>query len=303
MLAQPQCLVDAVSTFALASSNFDEVLPLLMSNTVTIDGSNSSMHLDSDLQRIVDSVNLTTEISSRAIESTDIGTRLQELEQMLSDMSESAETDMLGLSQQGNEEGVDAAQTNLMIQKQLVVVTLLMLTAKASLASGRPGSAIKFLHVCRIQCKVALKYVRFASKLLQRVDFDDVAIQVEAMLTMCFERSALSFSFLGIRRKAEDNALLAGKKQKALNMECQSFIQLTMKDLITSIKRHGRHECFLHPLRSLMKMKALSSYVDDLTSGVNLKFPDEASGLEHLLCEAKNALACESRDVFRFQCF
>ena len=100
-------------------------------------------------------------------------------------------------------------QMNLGIERRIFIITMLMLRAKLCIDAGIPSAAVEFNGWCRTQCKQFAICLRLARCCFNCSKFDDIAIQVDEMLTMFYERLASAFSLFGIRRKAEDHALLS----------------------------------------------------------------------------------------------
>ena len=198
-------------------------------------------------------------------------------------------------------DSVVVAKMNLGIHRRLLVTTMLMLHAKLCIDAGKPSTAVEYLGWCRVQCREFARCLRFARCCLNSLTLDDIAIQVDDMLTMCYERLASAYCLLGIRSKAEDHALLPLLKQQILFST--SFRQVEMQELIDLIDRHDGHECFLEPIRSLMKVKSLSSSPDTITSHhitiknmgstIDIGSDNSSLRLNYKLCKSRNVLACE----------
>lgn len=199
-------------------------------------------------------------------------------------------------------DSVAVAKMNLGIQRRLLVTTMLMLHAKLCIDAGKPSTAVEYLGWCRVQCREFASCLRFARCCLNSLTLDDIVIQVDDMLTMCYERLASAYCILGIRRKAEDHALLPLLKQQILSSPT-SFRQVEMQELIDLIDRHDGHECFLEPIRSLMKVKSQSSSPDTIASHhitiknmgstIDIGLDNSSLGINHKLCKSRNVLACE----------
>jgi hypothetical protein len=187
------------------------------------------------------------------------------------------------------------------IQKRMLVTTMSMLRAKLHINAGRPTIAAKYLEWCRAHCRDLLNSLRSARSRVNHLILDDIAIQVDDMLTLCYERLAVANYLQGIRRKAEDFALLAVMKLRILNID--KFGQVNTNDLMDSFERHDGHECILYLIRSLMKMKTLSTspgrvtFQEILIEGMewmrDIDSDDEAFCINRLLTKSKNVLACK----------
>ncbi|KAL7541613.1 hypothetical protein ACHAXR_011062 [Thalassiosira sp. AJA248-18] len=293
LVEQPLSFIGAISSFLSVSSKFEDLARTLTSHTLSHDHSCFSSELG--LQCVVDAVDMTFGIIDKSHITS------PESESILCQLLASVEVEAEILSE--NTEDKEAISTDMfsetdrIIQKQSFVTTILMLLAKLSVDSGKAASAVKYLGWCRIQCKQLVRFLRSASRRLNHVFLDDMTVQVNDMLTMCYERLAIAFCQLGIRRKAEDHAMWAVMKQKTLDIDGQSFTQINMQHLIDSIERYGGHECFLHPIRSLMRVKALSTSADKMATqqilleNVGLRLSDRRASINHILCHAKNILA------------
>jgi len=237
-------------------------------------------------------------LTSRIIdESTDRSETPLDVEESLRQACTTIESETLELiSDMDGEESVQSC----MVHKRLIVTTMLMLHSKWCINSGRAASAVKYLSWCRTQCREFARYLRSASCHPDSLSLDDIAIQVDGMLTMCYEQLATAFYLLGIRRKAEDHALLAVLKQKVLYTE--NFNRIMMQELIDLIERHTGEEPILYPTRTLMKVKAISTSVDKMSTqeisiecveNCNFDMDESTLRLNHSLCKSKNVLACE----------
>ncbi|KAL3816332.1 hypothetical protein ACHAXA_011432, partial [Cyclostephanos tholiformis] len=226
-----------------------------------------------------------------------------ELRKLLCQLCECLDADTSAKSENTNDaETIDtvmAAQITLGIQRRILVTTMLMLNSKICIDAGKPSTAAVYLGWCRVQCRECVRCLRFARSCSNNLTLDDIAVQVDDILTMCYEQLASAFCLLGIRRKAEDHALLSVLKQRILSSE--SFRQVEMQDLVDLIDLHDGHECFLQLIRSLMKVKSLSSSPDLIVSHLitinnaaskfNVDVCDKSMRLYHILCKSKNALA------------
>ena len=194
-----------------------------------------------------------------------------------------------------------SSEMHLAIQKRMLVTTMSMLHAKLHINAGRPTTAAKYLEWCRAHCRDLLNSLRSVRSRVNHLILDDIAIQVDDMLTLCYERLAVAHYLQGIRRKAEDFALLAVMKLRILNID--KFGQVNTNDLMDSFERHDGHECILYLIRSLMKMKTISTSPDRVTSqkilieGMewmrDIDSDDEAFCINRLLTKSKNVLACK----------
>ena len=148
------------------------------------------------------------------------------------------------------------AQSEVVVQIQSLVITFLMLQAKLFLNAKQPESSIRCFNACRVECKRMISLLKLSSKYLQNPE--DKLLQVDDLLSMGLERISIAFSSLGIRRKSEDNAILAVMKQKMACIENPSMSKITLLDLIASIQSLDGMYNYLPSLRTLISIKSLS---------------------------------------------
>ncbi|KAL3766413.1 hypothetical protein ACHAW5_008650 [Stephanodiscus triporus] len=299
-LVQSDHLLDAVVDFVSISSKFEDLVIVCCDHLdpKAFSSSESNDLLEEMIQRCL---TLTSQIVG---DSSVICSTTPELRRLLCRLCTCLDAEVGAKSESSNEakmiDSVMVAQINLGIRRRLLVTAMLMLHAKLLLHT-QPSTAVEYLGLCRAQCREFVRCLRLSRCCLNSMTFDDTAIQIDDMLTMCYERFASAFCLLGIRRKAEDHALLPVLKQQILSSS--SFRQVEMQDLIELIDRYDGHECFLHLIRSLMKVKSLSSSPDTIAShhivikniGSTLDFSsdDDSLRLNHIICKSKNVLACE----------
>lgn len=215
--AQPQHLVEVVSTFLSVSSKFEDLVSTFVGNA-TLHGHRDAMQfleseLNPQLHSLVHHVVDWVDSADQKIDTPTGSAFTQAIENSLTQIADSVEKDMQVLSENPDEEmNVDMRSgTDLMIQKQLVATSHLLLHAKLSLNSGQPATAAKYLAWCRIECKKFVGCLRFAIGCFNHVHYNDCAMQVDDMLTICLERLAVAFCLRGIRKKAEDYSVSAKK--------------------------------------------------------------------------------------------
>ena len=291
-LPQPENLIEAMSSFLSVSSKFEDMVTSFHDHLGTNETFSSD---DPRWESVLQCLNLTSHIIKASTDRSE--TPLDDLEESLRQACATIESETLEVdSDMDGEESVQSC----MVHKRLIVTTMLMLHSKWCINSGRAASAVKYLSWCRTQCREFARYLRSASCHSDSLSLDDIAIQVDGVLTMCYEQLATAFYLLGIRRKAEDYALLAVLKQKILHTE--NFNRIIMQELIHLIQRHTGEEPILYPTRSLMKVKAISTSVDKISTqeisiecveNCNLDMDESTLRLNHSLCKSKNVLACE----------
>ena len=227
-----------------------------------------------------------------------------ELDKLLHKLLTTFDGETGALSESSDDEDGDpdkCSEADLMTQKQWLLTTMLTLRANMYLDAGYPAIAVKYLEWCRIQCRQYARYLRSVSCHFNSVPLDDISIQVDCLLTKCYEEMAHAFSRLGLRRKAEDHAMLAVIKSKVLT--ASGFNQISMPDLIESVEIYDEQESFVRPIRSLMRVKALSTSTDNMESqdivAENIghvaipQTENRIASINRLLCESENMLACE----------
>ena len=273
--------LDVASSFLLVSAKFDDMVTLFNEHMDGVDVSSDDPQVNSMLQCL--------NLLSQTDRSSEL---IVDLNGSLHQVSRCIESAMEVESETNDEE--ESTCPNDMIQKRLFMTMMLMLHSKLSLDAGRPTDAIKYLDWCRNQCRELVRYMRSVKSYSNSLSMDDIAIQVDDMLTTCYEQSAVAFCLLGIRRKAEDCALLAVLKQKVVTTE--KFALITLQDLINLISQYPGNESILCPIRSLLKVKALSLSEDKMgdisvdSIGCEVLDGDE---FIHMLSKSKNILACE----------
>lgn len=299
-LVQSDYLLDAVVDLLSISSKFEDLV-IVCSDHVDPKAFSSSESNDLLEEMIQRCLTLTSQIVGN---SSVICSTTPELRDLFCRLCTCLDAEIGAKSENTNDakmiDSVMVAQMNLGIRRRSLVTAMLMLHAKL-LLHIQPSTAVEYLGWCRVQCREFVKCLRLSRCCFNGMTLDDTAIQIDDMLTMCYERLASAFCLLGIRRKAEDHALLPVLKQQILSSN--SFRQVEMQDLIELIDRHDGHECFLHLIRSLMKVKSLSSSPDTIAShhivikniGSTLDFgsDDDSLRLNHIICKSKNVLACE----------
>lgn len=276
--------LDVASSFLLVSAKFDDMVTLYNEHMDGAEVSSDDPQVNSMLQCL--------NLLSQTVNPDRSSKLIVDLNGSLHQVSRCIESEMEVESEPNDEE--ESTCPNDMIQKRLFITMMLMLHSKLSLDAGRPTDAIKYLDWCRNQCRELVRYMRSEKSYSNSLSMDDIAIQVDDMLTSCYEQSAVAFCLLGIRRKAEDCALLAVLKQKVVTTE--KFALINLQDLIKLISQYPRNESILCPIRSLLKVKALSlsedKMGDTLVDSVDCEVLDGDEFI-HMLSKSKNILACE----------
>lgn len=305
LMDQSESLPSPVVDFLSIASKFDDLILPFLDHFDTLSSSESNgMSIYNTIDNLQDvpirrCLTLTSQVLGNPSAICHV---TSELSKLLCQSCEYLDADTSARSESTKEAdtigSVMTAQINLGVQRRVLVTTMLMLNSKICIDTGKPSTAVVYLGWCRVQCREFVRWLRFARRFSNSLILDDIAVQVDDMLTMCYERLARAFCLLGIRRKAEDHVMLSVLKQQILSS--RSFRQVEIQDLIDLIDRHDGHEGFLQLIRSLLKVTSMSSSPDKVAShliaisNVGSKFTvDLHDNLYHILSKTENALACE----------
>lgn len=292
---QPKSPLDSLYDSILVSAKFDDLVPIFRryyDPQISLDSEHSQ--IDSVIIKMTTSLHTLFQSSDTKI-TTDVQT-------LLCNSNACEGSTYLTMDKREDFDSTLASETNLMLQKRMLVISMLMLHAKLHIGAGRPSTAVNYLELCRANCRDMLNCLRSARCRVNNFILDDIAIQVEDILTSCYERLAVAFYLQGIRRKAEDFALLSAMRIKVLNIE--KFGQVNMQDLMDSFERNDGHECILYFIRSLLKVKYFSAPPDKFISQQLIERVDWINGMDtddekfyvnRVLTKSKNMLACKWR--------
>lgn len=291
----PNPPLDSLSDLFLVSAKFDDLVPIFRRHfdpQILLDSEHSQ--IDSVIKKLM--ISLHTPFESSGMKTPD------DMQTLLCNSDACEGSTYLTMDKRDDFDSTLGSETNLMLQKQMLVTSMLMLHAKLHIGAGRPSTAVNYLNLCRANCRDMLNCLRSARCRVNSLILDDIAIQVDDILTSCYERSAVAFYLQGIRRKAEDFALMSAMRIKVLNIK--KFGQVNMQDLMDSFERNDGQECILYFIRSLMKVKFLSTPPDTIISQRLIErvdwidgsdTDDEAFYVNRLLTKSKNVLACKWR--------
>jgi hypothetical protein len=115
---------------------------------------------------------------------------------------------------------------------------------------------------------------------------------------MGLEQMSIAFSSLGIRRKAEDCAILACMKQKIVSPERASINKVTFQELLGCIELLDGLYNILPSIRTLIKMKSLSLSPDKLSiesvplNKINISLPSPYSSISSMVNRSRNLITC-----------
>lgn len=270
-LNDEQHMLDSVSDFLLISSKFDDLAAMLFRNCL-FDSSSQAPDLlgEEIIQRlnqneqlnlisncIVDLMISTSQhlIRSQAEETPAIwsaGKSLQHISEFID----------ANLSRIESDETDEEINVEAIVQIQSLVITTLMLRAKMFLNARQPETSIDCFNACRCECKRMMSLLRAHSSYLDTIE--DRVTQINDLLCMGLERLSIAFSALGIRRKAEDSAILAVMKQRSMSIESPTVGKITFQELIENLRSLDGMYSFLPPVRTLIRTKSMSISPDKL---------------------------------------
>jgi hypothetical protein len=99
---------------------------------------------------------------------------------------------------------------------------------------GKPLTALQFLCSCRQECKKKLLLLRTVAK-CHDILMDGALEQSDDLQSICYVDMAVAFASMGVRRKAEDYAILAVLKRRILHPhKCQRVSQVNVQELVDS---------------------------------------------------------------------
>ena len=310
LLSQPQSALDSVSDFFTVASKFEDLSSVFAANStfstdpgVLVDSLKQLQRDDTGaLDELLETLVKWTDVSLQIIETdstVDSADLIRFVNRVFLFVARQDEGTLHSSDESSDDDSNFSHDTDLLLQLQFIAITLLMLHAKLSLDNGRARSSIGYLISCRSRCIDCAKYLRSCSVSSR----SDIAIQLDDMQSSSYERLAIAYSLLGIRRKAEDHSLMAVMKQKVLPAEqCQSVTRVGMQELIRCIEAQEGWHTLLHPLRTLMTTKARSSSKEKLAmleiqmkNTISSVAQDEDSNIttNRVVSMANNAITCK----------
>ena len=309
LTSKPQSALDSVSDFFTVASKFEDLSSVFAANSTFPTDLDILRQLQRDdtgaFDELFEALVKWTDVSlqiiktgSSSVDSTDLILFVDRVFLLVSRQYEGTHHSSSDESSE-DDSNLSYDTDQLHLQLQLIAITLLMLHAKLCLDNGRARSSIIYLLSCRSRCIDCAKYLR-SCRFLSR---SDNAMQLDDMQSSSYERLAIAYSLLGIRRKAEDHSLMAVMKQKVLPAEqCQSVTKVVMQELLRCIEAQEGWHSLLYPLRTLMTTKARSSSKDKLAklevqmkSTISSVAQDENSNTKtnRVVSMANNAIACK----------
>jgi hypothetical protein len=308
---QSHHIFDSVSDFLWISSKFDDLATVLFRNCIFNSSDHSRLSLSEEILSQDEQMELVSNcivdmmvVTSQQLSGIHIGDILNQTEQSLNQISEFIEANLSSFEDDQSDDEMDlnavCARSEAIVQIQSFVITILMLRSKMFLTARQPESSIKCLNACRIECKRMISLLRMSHNYLQ--NHEDKVVQVDDLLSMGLERLSIAFSSLGIRKRAEDNAILAVVKQKTLSIESPNVNKITFQELIDSIKRLDEMYNLLPPIRTLITIKSLSLSADKLSMEVALFDEFNPSSSNFLCCTSINDTVNRSRTLLTCEC-
>jgi len=294
LLSQPLRTISSISAYVLASSKLEHSVPLFINNAhfrQNIDA--ISIHeeddADSDLMRRASEAlsSLLQVYDNKSCHTFDEGPVL-ELSRYVLEQVERVTT-----------EDVDTDEVMIIVQMQTIVGRLYLLLSKMCLAIGKPLTSLQYLCSCRQECKKQMSLLRAIGK-CHDIPLESSLEQNDDLQAMCYEEMSAAFASVGIRRKAEDYAVLAVLKRRILHSnECQRVSQVNVQELVDLGCDLDGLDGALQSVRTILKMKFLSSSPDKMAlESLELKgslLPKiESSSATHVhqfVCRSKTLLS------------
>ena len=297
LLSQPLRAITSVSGYVLASSMHEHSVPLFLSNThfrQNIEAISPDEEDDANLDLIRcagEALNSLLHVFDDKSLQTFQEEPLLELSTFI---SEQVEKVML--------QDADADEAMLVVEMNTILGRLYFLISKRCLAMGKPLTALQFLCSCRQECKTQLKLLRAIGK-YHNIPLEGSLERNDDLQAMCYEEMSVAFATMGIRRKAEDHAVLAVLKRRIIHAsECQRVSQVNVQDLVDLGCDLDGLDCALQSVRTILQMKFLSSSPDkmaleslELKSSLLPKMESSgAANFHQFVCRSKTLLSCES---------
>lgn len=295
-LSQPQRIITSISAFVSASSTLEHSVPLFSNNThfrqnieaISIDEEDES---DSDFTRCASAAlnSLLHVVDNKS------GTSLEE-EPVVELSNYVFKQIELVIT-----ENVETEKVMIVLQMQKIVARLWFLMSKVCLAMGKPLAALQFLCSCRQECKKQLNLFRVIGK-CHDIPLEGILEQNDDLQSMCYAEMAAAFASMGIRRKAEDYAVLAVLKRRIIRSDdCQRVSQVNVQELVDLGCDLDGLDDVLHAVRTVLRMKFLSSSPDKMAleslefkTGLLPKMEScDAAQTHQFVCRTKTLLSCK----------
>lgn len=288
-----QKIINSISAFVLAFPRLELSVPLLNNNSHFLRNV-KAISLDDKDETDLDLIRCATAATSSLLRA--VSNKSLEVEPLL-ELSKYVEK-MEKVTMRGTAE---TDEVIIVIQMQALVARSFFLLSKVCLAMGKPLTALQFLWSCRQECKKQLSTIRSVGK-CHNVCLEGTLEQNDDLMSMCYEEMAASFHSLGIRRKAEDYAVLAVLKRRILRSDdCQRVSEVGFQELVDLGFDLDGLDGALHSVRTFLRMKFYSSSPDKMTHE-SLDFKSsllpkmeifEAAHIHPFVCRSKTLLTCE----------
>ncbi len=296
LLSQPQRIISSISAFVFASSNLEHSVSLFSNNT----------HFRQNIEAIFLDEEDETDVDLIRCASAALNPLLQAVENKSNTRFEGQP--VLELSNYVSEqiewvtsEDVDTDEVLIVVQIQAIVGRLYLLLSKVFLAMGKPHTALQLLCSCSQECKKQLHLLRTIAK-CHDIPLEGTLEQNDDLQSMCYEDMAVAFASMGIRRKAEDYAVLAVLKRRILHPDkCQRVSQVNVQELVDLGCDLDGLDGVLHSVRTILRMKFLSSSPDKMALE-SLEFKSSllpkmesfvAAHIHQFVSRSKTLLSCE----------
>lgn len=286
---QTHHIFDSVSDFLWISSKFQDLAAILLRNCVFNSIQEAKDALGATVQQLPDELmdlipdctvklvaNFSQQLPTQAEDMHKMERSLQQISEFMDAYSKS-----IGSKEPADEFDYDVvcARSEAIVQIHFFVITSLMLRSQIFINTGQPERSIKCLNSCRIECKRMISLLRLPSSRLP--NSEEHVIRVDDVLSMCLERLSIAYSSLGIRRKAEDSAMLGLMKQKLISTESPSINNITFQELIGITESLGGMYNVLPSIRTLITIKSLSLSLDKFSMNSPLFDDIDFSNFSH----------------------
>lgn len=310
---EPSSVIESVADLLLISTSFETLSDIFLHKSSIFNFTEKEEMMEEGIRNILDNQSLphfkglTTEALLSSIKQ--IVTSREDRRSVLISENITLENALKADSRYIKEEESFEDEFNLMsdctvvaslVQLQSLFSSALMVRAQDLLDLNKPSAAAQLLTHCRREFRKLMKLLRFASRHIKNVLLDDLALHIDDMVAVSFERMAVAFSSLGIRRKAEDYVLSAALKSKLFVYEQPMVSRVSLKKMIDLIGKYKRVEGFMPLIRSLVKINASSMSPDKIESDIILQnrslytfTDDKIQCTNEIVGDAKTCLTCE----------
>lgn len=310
---EPSSVIESLADLVLISTNFETLSDVFIQKSSTFDFNEKEEMIEEGIRNIIDKQSfphfkgLTPEVLLSSIKQ--IITPREDrrsaliLENVTSENALNSDTSYIKEEECFEDEFNAMSDCTLvasLVQLQSLFSSALMVRAQDLVDLNKPSAAVRLLRHCRGEFRKLMKLLRFASRRIKNVLLDDLALHTDDMVAVTFERMAVAFNSLGIRRKAEDCAIAAALKNKLFVYEQSMVSRISLKTMMDLIGKYKHVEGFMPLIRSLVKIKASSLSPDKIESDVILQngslytfTDDKIQCTNEIVGNAKTCLTCE----------